>query len=129
MWLLGRLAPDFKTIAEFRRRNGEGFMGVCRAFVGFCAQAQLLGGELVAIDGSKFQAVSSRRRVVTQRALAEEGRRLDARITQYLESLDEADREEREEPIDRRAMGAALEQLKAAQGRLPGGDASARGTG
>jgi transposase len=50
MWLLGKLAPDFKTIAEFRRRNGKAFVAVCRAFVRFCVQARLLGGELVAID-------------------------------------------------------------------------------
>jgi transposase len=113
MWLLGKLTPDFKTIAEFRRRNGEAFVRVCRAFVKFCAQAKLLGGELVAIDGSKFQAVSSKRQVVTKRALAEESRKLDARIGQYLKALDEGDRAEREEPLDRSAVAAALEQLRA----------------
>lgn len=112
MWLLGRLAPDFKTIADFRRRNAQGFVQVCRAFVRFCAEAKLLGGELVAIDGSKFRAVSSKGRVVTARALAEESRRLDARIAQYLKTLDEGDREEREEPIDRGAVAAALAQLR-----------------
>ncbi|NJD89752.1 MAG: IS1182 family transposase [Betaproteobacteria bacterium] len=113
MWLLGRLAPDFKTVADFRRRNGAAFVAVCRAFVGFCARAKLLGGELVAIDGSKFQAASSKRRVVTARSLEEEGRKLDARIAQYLEGLDEADREEREEPVDREAVAAALRELRA----------------
>lgn len=112
MWLLGKLAPDFKTIADFRRRNSQAFVQVCRAFVRFCAKAGLIGGELVAIDGSKFKAASSKRRVVTQRALAEEGRRLDARIAQYLKTLDEADREEREEPVDRAAVAAALQQLR-----------------
>lgn len=112
MWLLGRLAPDFKTVADFRRRNGAAFVAVCRAFVKFCAKARLLGGELVAIDGSKFQAVSSKRRVVTARSLEEESRRVDARIAQYLDSLDEADREEREEPVDREAVAAALRELR-----------------
>lgn len=112
MWLLGKLAPDFKTIADFRRRNSQAFVQVCRAFVRFCAKAKLLGGELVAIDGSKFQAVSSKRGVVTRRALAEESRRLEARIGQYLKSLDEGDREEREEPVDRQAVAAALEELR-----------------
>lgn len=115
MWLLGRLAPDFKTIADFRRLNGQGFVQVCRAFVRFCAEAQLLGGELVAIDGSKFQAVSARRRVVTQAALAKEGRKLDERIEQYLKALDEADRQEGEEPIDRKAVRAALAKLRERQ--------------
>jgi transposase len=113
MWLLGRLAPDFKTVADFRRRNGEAFVAVCRAFVAFCRKAKLLGAELVAIDGSKFKAVSSKRRVVTARSLEEESRRLEARIAQYLKSLDEADREEREEPIDRQAVAAALKELRA----------------
>ena len=112
MWLLGRLAPDFKTVADFRRRNGEAFVAVCRAFVRFCARAKLLGGELVAIDGSKFQAVSSKRRVVTARSLEEEGRKLDARIAQYLESLDAGDREECEEPLDREAVAKALRELR-----------------
>ncbi|HKU70610.1 MAG TPA: IS1182 family transposase [Burkholderiales bacterium] len=113
MWLLGKLAPDFKTIAEFRRRNSQAFVRVCRAFVRFCAQAGLLGGELVAIDGSKFKAASSKRGVVTSRQLAEESRKLEARIAQYLKSLDEGDREEREEPIDRQAVAAALDDLRA----------------
>lgn len=112
MWLLGKLAPDFKTIADFRRRNGVAFVRVCRAFIGFCAKARLLGGELVAIDGSKFQAVSSKRRVVTQRSLEEQSRKLEARITQYLKNLDQADREEREEPVDREAVAAALAELR-----------------
>lgn len=116
MWLLGKLAPDFKTIAEFRRRNSQAFVQVCRAFVRFCAKAGLLGGELVAIDGSKFQAASSKRGVVTRKALAEESRRLEARIAQYLKSLDEGDREEREEPIDRQAVAAALDELRARKG-------------
>src|SRR5215207_598133 len=66
MWLLGKLAPDFKTIADFRRRNSKAFVQVCRAFVRFCARARLLGGHLVAIDGSKFESVASKRRVVTR---------------------------------------------------------------
>ena len=61
MWLLNRLSPDHKTIAEFRRLNAQPFKAVCRAFVRFCAEAQLIGGQWVAIDGSKFQAVASRR--------------------------------------------------------------------
>jgi transposase len=112
MWLLGKLAPDFKTVADFRRRNGEAFVRVCRAFVRFCAKAKLLGGELVAIDGSKFRAVSSKARVVTARALEEESRRIEGRIAQYLNSLDEADREERGEVVDREAVAAALAELR-----------------
>lgn len=61
MCLLGRLALDFKTIAEFRRLNGKAFVAVCRSFVQFCRRAGLMAGELVAIDGSKFQAAASRK--------------------------------------------------------------------
>lgn len=112
MWLLGRLAPDFKTIADFRRVNGAAFVKVCRAFVQFCREARLIGGELVAIDGSKFQAVAARRRVVSQKALAQESRKLDERIGEYLKSLDESDRQEAVEPVDRQAVRAALAKLR-----------------
>lgn len=115
MWLLGRLAPDFKTIAEFRRRNAAAFGNVCRGFVRFCAREQLLGGHLVAIDGSKFKAVSGKRRLVTAKGLEEESRRLDARITNYLKSLDEGDREEREPVVDGAAVAAALKKLREAK--------------
>jgi transposase len=115
MWLLGRLAPDHKTLSEFRRRNGAAFVRVCRAFIGFCREAQLIGGELVAIDGSKFQAVSSRTKVVSRKALAEENRRLEARIEQYLQSLDESDRQEQAEPIDPAAVRGALQRLRERQ--------------
>ena len=113
MWLLGKLAPDFKTIADFRRCNSRAFVAVCRAFVSFCRKAKLLGAELVAIDGSKFKAVSAKKNVVTARGLEEQSRRLDARIAQYLKTLDEADREETQEPIDREAVAAALKELRA----------------
>ena len=54
MWLLNRLAPDHKTISDFRRLNAAAFKAVCRSFMRFCAEAELIGGQWVAIDGSKF---------------------------------------------------------------------------
>jgi transposase len=60
MWLLGRLAPDFKTIADFRKNNGKAIGGVCREFVGVCRRLELFSQALVAIDGSKFKAVNNR---------------------------------------------------------------------
>jgi transposase len=60
MWLTGRLAPDFKTIADFRRNNGEAIRLVCREFVMLCKKLNLLSKQLVAIDGSKFKAANSR---------------------------------------------------------------------
>ena len=60
MWLTGRLAPDFKTIADFRKENGEAIRLVCREFVMLCRKLNLLTDTLVAIDGSKFKAVNNR---------------------------------------------------------------------
>ena len=65
MWLTGRLKPDFKTIANFRKDNGKAIRGVCRQFVVLCRQLGLLSEALVAIDGSKFKAVNNRDRNFT----------------------------------------------------------------
>ena len=65
MWLTGRLAPDFKTIADFRRHNGAGIRNVCRRFVVLCRDLKLFSQAVVAIDGSKFKAVNSRERNYT----------------------------------------------------------------
>ena len=76
MWLLRRLAPDFKTIADFRRDNGPAIVGACRAFVLFCRDQGLFAARLVALDGSKFRAAASAKRVVGRREIAEEAARL-----------------------------------------------------
>jgi len=60
MWLTERLAPDFKTIADFRRDNGAGIRNACRQFIVLCRQLKLFSQAIVAIDGSKFKAVNSR---------------------------------------------------------------------
>jgi transposase len=65
MWLTGRLAPDFKTIADFRRDNGKGIRNVCRRFVMLCRELKLFSEAVVAIDGSKFKAVNNRERNYT----------------------------------------------------------------
>ena len=111
MWLLGRLAPDHKTIADFRRDNHAGFTALCRAFVRFCRQAGLVAGELVAIDGSKFQAVASRRQLVTPARLERQEKALEKRIADYLQQMEEADRQEARTEIDRQAMKEALRLL------------------
>jgi hypothetical protein len=69
MWLLRRLTPDFKTIADFRKDNAQAIRGVCREFIAFCRELRLFGGELVAIDGSKFKAVNARNRNFSARKL------------------------------------------------------------
>ena len=115
MWLVNGLAPDFKTIAEFRRQNGAPLRAASGAFVSFCREAGLLGGEWVAIDGSKFQAVASRKRAVTVEQLKRQQAGIEKRIAAYLESLEAADREEERiagQP-DAEALRAALAQLRA----------------
>ena len=91
MWLLGKLTPDFKTIADFRRDNLTALKGVCREFTLLCRKLKLFGGELVAIDGSKFKAVNNRRRNFNEARLSKAIKALEAKIDNYLGSLDEAD--------------------------------------
>jgi transposase len=67
MWLTGKLAPDFKTIADFRRDNGEAIRAVCRQFVVLCRRVGLIASGMVAVDGSRFKAVNTRDKNVTAR--------------------------------------------------------------
>lgn len=97
MWLLGKLAPDFKTIADFRRDNGKPIRRVFRAFTVMCRKMELFGGQLVAIDGSKFKAANSRDRNFTERKLKRLQKRADEKIERYLEELDQADEEEQDD--------------------------------
>jgi transposase len=116
MWLVRRLAPDFKTIADFRRDNGAAIVGACRSFVLFCRDQRLFPGRLVALDGSKFRAAASAKRVIGRREIAEEAARLDRRITEYLTTLDESDAcEPDEEPS---TLAAVLEALRARRTEL-----------
>ncbi|MGH8528028.1 MAG: transposase, partial [Gammaproteobacteria bacterium] len=96
MWLIGRLTPVHKTIADFRKDHPRAIVGVCRSFIGFCRGQGLYGAELVAIDGSKIEAVASRKRVVTPERLAKQTAALDEKIAAYLVAMDEADASEAE---------------------------------
>jgi transposase len=80
MWLINRLKPDFKTIADFCKNNKPAFIATCRAFVQFCRTVGLIAGDLVAIDGSKFQAVASSRRHMSLKRLKHQEQKLDKRI-------------------------------------------------
>jgi transposase len=91
MWLLGKLAPDFKTIADFRRDNLAAIKRVCREFTLLCRKLKLFGGELVAIDGSKFKAVNNRRRNFSEGRLTKAIQALEEKIDGYLSNLDETD--------------------------------------
>ncbi len=103
MWLIGKLSPDFKTIADFRRDNGGAIQAACRQLVVLCRKLGLHGSRVVAVDGSKFKAVNSQdnnfTRAKLQRSLAE----TDASIARYLAELDAADAAEEGEPPTRLA--------------------------
>nr|GFC54939.1 hypothetical protein [Tanacetum cinerariifolium] len=94
MWLTGRLMPDFKTIANFRKDNSKAIRGVCRQFVVLCQQLGLFGENLVAIDGSKFKAVNNRDRNFTSAKLKRRMEEIESSINRYLTALDTADRQE-----------------------------------
>jgi transposase len=96
MWLTGKLAPDFKTIADFRRDNGAAIRVVCRQFVILCREIGLIAGGTVAVDGSRFKAVNTRDKNYTPGAIRLRMEQLDASITRYLGMLDTADRQEDE---------------------------------
>src|SRR6187397_642918 len=92
MWLTGRLVPDFKTIADFRRDNGAGIRNVCRRFIVLCRDLKLFSEALVAIDGSKFKAVNSRDRNFTPGKIDKRQQQIEESIQRYLNALETADR-------------------------------------
>ena len=91
IWLSGKLTPDFKTIADFRKDNLKPLRAVSRQFTLLCRKLELFGGELLAIDGSKFQAVNARDQNFNAGKLQELMDRADARLAGYLQELDAAD--------------------------------------
>jgi hypothetical protein len=91
MWLLSKLAPDFKTIADFRKDNLSAIKAVCRQFTLLCKRLDLFGGELVAIDGSKFRAVNSRKQNFNPTKLARIMKSIDERIAAYLVEMERQD--------------------------------------
>ena len=92
MWLTGRLSPDFKTIADFRRDNSAGIRNVCRRFVTLCRDLKLFSQALVAIDGSKFKAVNSRDCNFTNGKVDKRQEQIEESIQRYLSALETADR-------------------------------------
>lgn len=106
MWLMRKLRPDFKTIADFRKDNAQGIKKICREFTLWCKRLELFGGELVAIDGSKFRAVNSSKRNFTEKKLRRMLKELDGKIDQYLKALDRQDQQEAGQ------RGLSPEQLK-----------------
>jgi len=92
MWLLGRLAPDFKTIADFRKNNAKAIRLVCREFVIICRKLNLFSEAFVAIDGSKFKAVNNRDRNFTRAKIKNRLEQIDESIARYLGRIASADR-------------------------------------
>jgi len=103
MWLSGRLLPDHKTIADFRKDNGPAIRQVCAQFVALCRQLGLLAqgtsGASVAIDGSKFKAVNNRDRNFTAAKMKRRMEQIEASVARYLDQLDSADRQEPSEAL------------------------------
>lgn len=109
MWLMEGLKPDFKTISDFRRDNGVGIRQVVVQFRLWAVEEKLIGGETVAIDGSKFKAVNSVERNYTKNTLQQRIKRENAKIEKYLKEMDEVDKAEELEEVERKI---STEELK-----------------
>ena len=120
MWLLGRLIPDHKTIADFRKDNGGALRKVCARFVELCRQMGLLTTASVAIDGSKFKAVNNRDRNFTRAKVERRRTQLEDSVARYLSQLDTADRQEPSEAlvVKTTRLKEKLAKLKEEMGKL-----------
>src|SRR5271156_375075 len=115
MWLTGRLVPDHKTIADFRKNSGVAIKQVCVEFIELCRQIGLLATSSVAIDGSKFKAVNNRDKNFTRNKVERRRTQLEESVARYLEQLDTADRQEPSEEL-----AAKAEHLKEKLVKLEG---------
>ena len=118
MWLMCKLKPDFKTIADFRRDNPQAIKKVCREFTLWCKRLELFGGELVAIEGSKFGAVNSPKRNFTEKKLKRLIEEIDGKIEQYLKELDRQDQQEvGERSLSTEELKEKIERYKQRRGQ------------
>jgi transposase len=122
MWLTGRLVPDHKTIADFRKDNGPAIRKVCARFVALCRELGLLTSTSVAIDGSKFKAVNTRDKNFTRAKMDRRLEQIEESVARYLSQLDTADRHEPSEALATRTahlkeklakLASELQRLKA----------------
>src|SRR5512135_3004973 len=120
MWLLGRLAPDHKTIADFRKDNGLALRKVCARFVELCREMGLLATASVAIDGSKFKAVNNRDKNFTRAKVERRRAQLEESVARYLSQLDTADRHDPTEALAAKVtrLNEKLTKLKEEMGKL-----------
>jgi len=98
MWLTSRLAPDFKTIADFRKDNGEAIKSVCRQFVMICRRLNLFSDSLIAIDGSRFKAVNNRDRNYTKAKVKRRIEAINKSLDRYFSQLESFDRQDQQVP-------------------------------
>jgi hypothetical protein len=117
IWLLRAIKPDFKTIADFRRDNKKPLQNACRQFTLLCRKLNLFGGELIAIDGSKFRAVNAKDKNFNDQKLRELIAGIDAKIEKYLEELDDGDDHEPPESGEKLSKEALQEKIAALQER------------
>src|SRR5438445_2431737 len=122
MWLLGRLAPDHKTIADFRKDNGLALRKVCARFVELCREMGLLATASVAIDGSKFKAVNNRDKNFTRAKMERRITQIEESVARYLSQLDTADRQPPSEALAAKTtrLKEKLAKLKEGMERLKG---------
>jgi Transposase DDE domain len=127
MWLTGRLVPDHKTIADFRKDNGRAIRQVCARFVVLCRTMGLFTEASVAIDGSKFKAVNNRDRNFTRAKMARRRAQIEASVARYLQQLDTADRQEPSEALATKTtglrekiakLGEEMQRLQALEARM-----------
>src|SRR5471030_39572 len=127
MWLSGRLMPDFKTIANFRKDNGPAIRRVCRQFIVLCRQLNLFRQALVAIDGSKFKAVNNRDKNFTAAKMKRRMEQINQSIERYLTAMDTADRAEPEvAALKKERLQEKIEALKQQMEKLKEIDAQMR---
>jgi transposase len=122
MWLTGRLVPDHKTIADFRKDNGTAIRKVCAHFVALCRAIGLLTLASVAIDGSKFKAVNNRDNNFTRAKMERRMAQIEESVARYLQQLDTADRQEPSEVLQAKTsrLKEKIETLKQQMRRLQG---------
>ena len=120
MWLLGRLAPDFKTIADFRKDHGEAIKKVCAQFVELCRRMGLLAKASVAIDGSKFKAVNNRDKNFTVGKIERRRKQLEGGVARYMSQLDTADLQDPSDTVTLKKthLKEKLEKLKSEMQKL-----------
>jgi transposase len=122
MWLMRRLAPDYRTIAAFRHDNPEAIVSACAAFVQFCRDQGLVGGRMVALDGTKMRAVASPKNIAGAERLARDIAHTEKEIAYYLDRLDIIDETVAhgfdDQPLHRESFKAAIASLERRKDRL-----------